>query len=107
MKRIISDSLWAHMFMFFLLIHFMIMWLAVGMLHPVLFVIVGSIYVLNIINSAINLMELINKHYEPEVAQELERRFINSIKGADTTKFTRGIRKITESKRSKKDEDVG
>jgi hypothetical protein len=61
---------------------------------------------MNIINSAINLMELINKHYEPEVAQELERRFINSIKGADTTKFTRGIRKITESKRSKKDEDV-
>ena len=62
---------------------------------------------MNIINSAINLMELINKHYEPEVAQELERRFINSIKGADTTKFTRGIRKITESKRSRKDEDVG
>jgi len=62
---------------------------------------------MNIINSAINLMELINKHYEPEVAQELERRFINSIKGADTAKFTRGIRKITESKRSRKDEDVG
>ena len=62
---------------------------------------------MNIINSAINLMELINKHYEPEVAQELERRFINSIKGADTAKFTRGIRKITESKRMKKDEDVG
>ena len=62
---------------------------------------------MNIINSAINLMELINKHYESEVAQELERRFINSIKGADTAKFTRGIRKITESKRMKKDEDVG
>jgi len=62
---------------------------------------------MNIINSAINLMELINKHYEPEVAQELERRFINSIKGADTTKFTRGIRKITESKRSRKYEKVG
>ena len=62
---------------------------------------------MNIINSAINLMELMNKHYEPEVAQELERRFINSIKGADSAKFTRGIRKITESKRSKKDEDVG
>ena len=62
---------------------------------------------MNIINSAINLMELINKHYEPEVAQELERRFINSIKGADTAKFTRGIRKITESKRSRKDENVG
>ena len=62
---------------------------------------------MNIINSAINLMELMNKHYEPEVAQELERRFINSIKGADSSKFTRGIRKITESKRTKKDEDVG
>jgi len=62
---------------------------------------------MNIINSAINLMVLINKHDEPEVAQELERRFINSIKGADTTKFTRGIRKITESKRSRKDENVG
>ena len=61
---------------------------------------------MNIINSAINLMELINKHYEPEVAQELERRFINSIKGADTAKFTRGIRKITESKRQKKSDDT-
>ena len=57
MKTIISDSLWAHMFMFFLLIHFMTMWLAVGMLHPVLFVIVGSIYVLNIINTAINIAD--------------------------------------------------
>jgi len=61
----------------------------------------------NILNSAINLMELIHKTYDDETALELERRFINSIKGADTAKFTRGIRKITESKRSKKDEDVG
>lgn len=57
MKKIISDSLWAHMVMFFFLIHFMIMWLAVGMLHPILFVVVGSIYVLNIINSAINIAD--------------------------------------------------
>ena len=61
----------------------------------------------NIIDSAINLMELIHKSYDAETALELERRFINSIKGADSSKFTRGIRKITESKRSKKDEDVG
>ena len=61
----------------------------------------------NILNSAINLMELIHKTYDDETALELERRFINSIKGADTAKFTRGIRKINESKRSKKDEDVG
>ena len=60
----------------------------------------------NIINSAINLMELINKTYDDETALELERRFINSIRGADTAKFTRGIRKISESKRMKKSDDT-
>ena len=55
----------------------------------------------NIIDSAINLMELINKTYDEETALELERRFVNSIKGADSSKFTRGIRKISDSKRSK------
>jgi hypothetical protein len=54
----------------------------------------------NIINSAINLLESIHKHYTPEDADELERRFINSIKGQDTAKFTRGIRKIVESRKS-------
>ena len=59
----------------------------------------------NIIDSAINLMELIHKHYDEETAQELERRFINSIRGADPSKFNRGIRKITEAKRN--DNNVG
>lgn len=57
MKKIISDSLWAHMLMFFFLIHFMVIWHAVGVLHPVVFVAAGSIYVLNIINSAINIAD--------------------------------------------------
>jgi ABC-type protease/lipase transport system fused ATPase/permease subunit len=57
----------------------------------------------NIINSAINLIESIHKHYDEETALELERRLINSIKGSDTSKFVRGIRKITEDKRNKKD----
>lgn len=56
----------------------------------------------NIINSAINLLESIHKHYTPEQADELERRFINAIRGQDTAKFSRGIRKITESRRPKK-----
>lgn len=56
----------------------------------------------NIINSAINLMELLHKHYDSETALDLERRFINSIKGADPSKFTRGIKRITESKRNNK-----
>jgi hypothetical protein len=61
----------------------------------------------NIINSAINLLESIHKNYSPEEADELERRFINAIKGQDTAKFTRGIRKISESRRQKRklDED--
>lgn len=56
----------------------------------------------NIINSAINLLESIHKHYDVEQADELERRFINAIKGQDTAKFTRGIRKIAESRKTKK-----
>lgn len=56
----------------------------------------------NIIDSAVNLIESIHKHYDPAEADELQRRLINAIKGADTSKFTRGVRKITESKRKAK-----
>lgn len=56
----------------------------------------------NIINSAINLIESIHKHYGPEQADELERRLINAIKGSDPAKFTRGVRKIAESRKEKR-----
>lgn len=56
----------------------------------------------NIINSAINLLESLHKQYSPEQADELERRFINAIRGQDPAKFTRGIRKIVESKKQNK-----
>ena len=59
----------------------------------------------NIINSAINLLESLHKSYSPEQADELERRFINAIRGQDPAKFTRGIRKITESRKNKKSLD--
>lgn len=52
----------------------------------------------HVINSAINLLDLIKENFEPELAYELERRFLNSIKGADPAKFTRGIRKLRDSK---------
>ena len=61
----------------------------------------------NIINSAINLIESINKHYDPELADELERRLLNAIKGQDPSKFTRGIRKIAESRKTKKKLESG
>jgi hypothetical protein len=57
---------------------------------------------INIINSAINLIESIKKNYGPEEADELERRLLNSIKGADAAKFSRGIRKIAEDRKSPK-----
>jgi len=56
----------------------------------------------NIINSAINLIESLKANYGDEAADELERRLINSIKGRDTTKFVRGIRKVSESKKASK-----
>ena len=56
----------------------------------------------NIINSAINLLESIHKQYTPEAADELERRLINAIKGQDPSKFTRGIRKIVETRKAEK-----
>jgi hypothetical protein len=56
----------------------------------------------NIINSAINLLESLHKNYTPEQADELERRFVNAIRGQDPAKFVRGIRKIAESRRQKR-----
>jgi len=56
----------------------------------------------NIINSAINLLESIHKYYEPEQADELERRLINAIKGQDPSKFVRGVRRISEERKQKR-----
>lgn len=52
----------------------------------------------NIIQSAVHLIEQIKAHYDIETAAELERRFINSIKTGDISKFKRGIKRIQESK---------
>ena len=52
----------------------------------------------NIIESAINLINLMKQQFSEEQASELERRFINSIKGADSNKFKRGVRRIREGK---------
>lgn len=52
----------------------------------------------HIIDSAINLLAVIRENFDPESAYELERRFINSIKGADSAKFVRSIRKLRDNK---------
>ena len=49
----------------------------------------------HVISGAINLINFIRENYEKEQAEELERRLINSIRSQDTTKFTRGIKRLT------------
>ncbi len=48
----------------------------------------------NVIQGAINLLSFIKENYDDETAGELERRLLNSIRSGDSSKFTRGIRKI-------------
>ena len=45
------------------------------------------------INSAINVINMIHENFDDDAAAELERRLINSIRGKDTSKFVRGVRK--------------
>jgi hypothetical protein len=50
----------------------------------------------NIITSAINLLEMINKHYDKETAELLERKLLNAIRVKDQSKFSKSIRKNHE-----------
>ena len=54
----------------------------------------------NLIESVINLFDKISERYDSQQAQELERRFINSIKSADPKKFKRGLAKISEARKN-------
>jgi hypothetical protein len=56
----------------------------------------------HVINSAINLLALIKENFSPEEAYELERRLINSIRGGDSSKFTRSIRRLRDNKETAK-----
>ena len=53
----------------------------------------------NIINSSINLINNMHKNYDTATANELERRFLNSIKSGDPRKFKRGVQKVIESRK--------
>lgn len=56
----------------------------------------------HVIDSAINLIQLIKEQFDSESAYELERRLLNSIKAGDPAKFVRGIRKLRDSKETAK-----
>jgi hypothetical protein len=51
----------------------------------------------NIITSAINLLEMINKHYGEEKAQILEKKLLSAIKARDQSRFSKSLRKKDES----------
>lgn len=55
----------------------------------------------NLVASAVNLFTLIREHYDLETAIELEKRFLNSIKTGDSSKFRRGMTKIHETRKNK------
>jgi len=54
----------------------------------------------NIIESAINLLSKIHETYSPDVAIDLERRFINAIRSNNPKKFKAGVDKIIETKKN-------
>ena len=51
----------------------------------------------NIITSEINLLEMINKNYDPEKAQILERKLLSAIKARDQGRFSKSLRKKDET----------
>ena len=60
----------------------------------------------HVINSAINLIEQIEIHYDEQTAKDLTNRLINSIRGKDVKKFSRGIKKaIKESQKGNTESD--
>jgi hypothetical protein len=48
----------------------------------------------HVIQGAINLINYIKENYDTNIAHELERRLLNSIKSQDISKFSKGIKKI-------------
>lgn len=53
----------------------------------------------NVITSAINLLELMEKHYSSDKVEVLERKLLNAIKNKNQEKFTKVLRKKNEDKR--------
>lgn len=57
----------------------------------------------NVITSAINLIELLQRHYSAEKADLLEKKLVSAIKSKDQNRFVKSLRKTSES--VKKDTD--
>ena len=51
----------------------------------------------NVITSAINLIELMQKHYSSEKAELLEKKLLSAIKSKDPSRFSKAVRKKNEN----------
>ena len=51
----------------------------------------------NTITSAINLIEMINKHYSPEQAEILEKKLLSAIKSKDQSRFSKSLKKNSKN----------
>lgn len=47
----------------------------------------------NIITSAINLIKLMERHYDSEKAELLEKKLLSAIKNRDSNRFSKSIKK--------------
>ena len=50
----------------------------------------------NVIASAINLIEFMQKHYSSDKAELLEKKLLSAIKGKDQARFAKAVRKKHE-----------
>ena len=48
----------------------------------------------HVIQGAINLINFIRENYDSTQSEELERRLLNSIRAQDSSKFSRGVKRI-------------
>jgi hypothetical protein len=50
----------------------------------------------NIITSAINLIEYIERHFEPDQAEQLEKKLLSAIRGRDKSRFSKTVKRTQE-----------
>ena len=53
---------------------------------------------INAISGIINLLEMIERNYDSEVANDLTKRVMLSIKNRDQDRFMRGVKKLRSNK---------
>lgn len=53
------------------------------------------------IAEATDIIDAINANFDEHIAQDLEKRFINSIRTGDANKFLRAVKKLKEQKTEK------